>query len=75
MFFSVALSASPCHSHLVTCLICLVQVGDVLVAVGGKGTVGRSLREVQNMLLGPPGSALTLGIASGARDPVVRMSI
>jgi hypothetical protein len=42
-----------------------------LVSVGGKGTVGRSLREVQNLLLGPPGSALTLGIASGARDAVV----
>ena len=47
------------------------QVGDALVAVGGKGTVGRSLREVQNLLLGPPGSALTLSLASGARDPVV----
>jgi hypothetical protein len=42
-----------------------------LISVGGKGTVGRSLREVQNLLLGPPGSALTLGIASGARDPSV----
>jgi hypothetical protein len=42
-----------------------------VVAIGGKGTVGRSLREVQNMLLGPPGSALTLAIATGARDPVV----
>jgi len=51
----------------------LVQVGDVLVAVGGKGTVGRSLRDVQNMLLGPSGSARTLGVASGARDPVVSL--
>jgi hypothetical protein len=48
-----------------------IQVGDTLIAVGGKGTIGRSLREVQNMLRGPPGSALTLSIASGARDPVV----
>jgi hypothetical protein len=61
-------SATSLHSRSLSKPI---QVGDAVVAIGGKGTVGRSLREVQNMLLGPPGSALTLAIATGARDPVV----
>ena len=53
----------------------MLQPGDVLMDVDGVPATQKSLREVAMLILGPPGTAVTLRVlpvCSSARAPLIQ---
>ncbi len=52
-----------------------VLPGDVLVSVDGRSLEGRSVFDVEGMLVGPPGSRVVLGVRHSGDTEVVKLPV
>ncbi|HCR48940.1 MAG TPA: S41 family peptidase [Bacteroidetes bacterium] len=52
-----------------------IRVGDAIIHINGKPTVGQTIREIASLLNGEPGSALTVGIERQGETELLSFSL
>jgi C-terminal processing protease CtpA/Prc len=52
-----------------------IEVGDTLVSVDGNGVQGKDLSEVRNMIVGPLGTQVTLGLFSASENGKYKVTL